>query len=214
MQAKLLTSFDRLSEPAFFDKAQLITTAAATNILYPLPWEEHTVPPVMLTAQFEAYRAAYDATKAGDHGKISLRVAARKVLTTSFQTNASYLELVAGGNIATLQTTLYGLRNDLNNHITPDLLPAPDGFTCVRGLLSGTVMLGCDALHGAGSYKSQINLGDPTIEAGWIDSLTFKNCTHNTIPNLPVGKVVSVRMCGIGANGEGLYTNPISLMVV
>ena len=51
------------------------------------------------------------------------------------------------------------------------------------------------------------------METNWVDSLTFKNCTHNTIPNLPVGKVVSVRLCGIGASTQGLWTNPISLMI-
>lgn len=214
MQPILLTNFDELSHIGFHTKAHGITTAAATNLLYPLPWEPHTVPPLTLAAQFGAYDTYYIAVGRGDHSQIGARDAARAVLTTSFKTNAPYLQLVAGGNIATLQTTQYGLRNDSNIHITPDLLPAPDGFTCVRGPLSGTAIVGCAALHGAGSYKGQINFGDPTIEAGWINSMTFMNCSHNTIPNLPVGKVVSVRFCGIGANGEGLYTNPISLMIV
>ena len=214
MQPKLITNFDELNNIEFHTKAFDITTAAATNILFPLPWPEHTVPPLTLTAQFGVYDTCYQAVARGDHGQIIPRDAARAVLTTSFQKNVPHLEIVADGNIATLQTTMYGLRNDIHVHTTPDLLPAPDSFTCVRGPLSGTVILGCAALHGAGGYKGQINLGDPTIEAGWLDSLSFKNCNHNTIPGLPLGKIVSFRMCGIGATQHGLYTNPISLMIV
>jgi len=214
MQAKLITNFERLNEPAFKDKGKLICTSLTGNVYFPIPWATNTVEPSVLTMLFGAYETAATDAAGGDTAKIALRIAARETITGAFKANAPYLELVAAGNVAMLETTGYDLRHDSHVHTTPDTLPAPTGFTVARGTLSGTLNVGCDALHGAGGFKCQICTGDPTVEANWKDAASFKNCSHNVLTGQTPGQMVSVRLCGIGAKGLGAWTNAISLMVV
>ena len=214
MQAKLITTFRGLSEPLFNSKAQLICTSLTGNVYFPTPWTTNTVEPSVLTMLFGAYETAATNAAGGDTAKIALRATARESLTTAFKTNAPYLELVGGGSVAMLETTGYDLRHDSHVHTTPGTLPAPTGFTVTRGTLSGTLNVGCDALHGAGGYKCQICTGDPTVEANWKDAASYKNCSHNVLAGQTPGQMVSVRLGGIGAKGLGAWTNAISLMVV
>jgi hypothetical protein len=212
----LIINFNDLTKPAFLSKSGLIDTrlnSTTGTLNFPLPWPKDLPTPADVHAGCLTYQAACSAAASGDKNMMLRRTEARKALTGILKRIAPYLELVANGSVPLCESTGYDLRQDSNVHNTPDPLPAPDGFTCVRGPLSGTVIIGCAALHGAGSYKSQICLGDPTVAANWVDSLTFKNCSHNTIPSLPVGQTVSVRLCGIGASTQGAWTNAISLMI-
>jgi len=217
MQPTLIIAFERLNENAFHAKAELIDTSlssAAVTAAFPPPWPTKVPSPAQIHTAFLAYDTVYLASKGGDRLKISARTAARKTLTTLFKKAAPYLELIADGDLTLLGLTGYDLRHDATHsrHDTP--LAGPEGFTIARGKKSGTLVGKCRKLAGAGSYVLQICTGDPTVEANWTDAVISKLCTRIEATGLTPGKTYYVRLCGVGTNGRGVWTNPISLMVV
>jgi hypothetical protein len=217
MQPKLIIAFDTLSEINFFSKAQLIDTSLNSTTgtaNFPPPWPASLPTPAMLHTSFLAYQSAYDAADGGDTNKIALRVAARDALTVILKRIAPYLEIVANGNVPILETTGYDLRHDIIRSQSSDPLPAPDNFQVVRGDLSGVLIASSDVLDGAGSFVTQLCTGDPAVAANWTDFTTTLHCSRVELAGLTPGKIYYVRMCGIGVNGRGVWTNAISIMVV
>jgi hypothetical protein len=214
MQPKLIITFERLAEPVFLTKSELISNSVNGNVNFPLPWPPAVPPPATLASQFAAYQSAYNAAEGGDSGKIQLRIAARDALTLTLKKIAPYLEIVANGSVAILQTTGYDLRHDSNVTVVSGDLPAPGNFTVARGKMSGQLLVSCAALTGAHGYLIQWTTGDPTVEANWTNSLNSGVCRNVPIPGLTPGKIYWVRMAGIGHDGPGAWTNATSIMVV
>ena len=104
MQAKLITTFDRLSEPDFLAKAGAIVTALIGNTHYPEPWEVQVPTLAQLTAAFNAYQDGYHTA--------STRDTARQELTDLFKRLAPYLVSIAQGDTSILATTGFDLRDD------------------------------------------------------------------------------------------------------
>jgi len=214
MQPKLIISFDALSEPNFLAKAELINDSLGSNANFPLPWPTKVPTLAELDAAFTTYQTNYNDAEGGDAGSIAVRNAARDALTVILKKIAPYLELVADGSVPILLTTGYDLRQDAVRSTRVNPLPAPAGFNVVRGTMSGVLVASASALAGAGSYEAQICTGDPTVEANWTDAGTFMHCSHIELKGLTPGKMVSVRLRGIGSHGPGAWAPAFSLMVV
>jgi hypothetical protein len=201
MQPKLITNFDQYNQPTFLARVQTIDTSLTGNTNFALPWDAGVPTPANIHTAVLAYEPLYAAATGGDAGKITARNNARAALTIMLQTVAPYLEKVANGNVAVLQTTGYELRHDSNVTVAPEHLSAPTGFNVVRGEAGGTLMVGCDKLVGAGSYIIQTTTGDPTVDANFGNPVVTKHCQHNLLTGQVSGSKVSVRMCGVGKNG-------------
>ena len=214
MQPKLIISFEKLSEPLFDTKTDLIYVSLDGNINYPLPWPVY-VPQLadILTAK-SVYHTLFEAAQSGDAVKISNRIAARETLTEQLKKLAPYLELVANGDVGKLQSTGYDLRHDSVQPVNPNPLPAPANFNFVRGDVSGTMVAWADSLPGAGSYILQICLGDPSVEANWLTKTTALHCSNIITDSYTPGNICYARMCGIGINGPGVWAVSPGVMVV
>lgn len=214
MQPKLIIAFDRLSEPVFDTKADLIYTSIAANVNFPLPWPA-PVPqlPDILAAKTN-YHGLFEAAQSGDAGKIAARIIARDALTTLLKNLAPYLELVAAGNVAKLQTTGYDLRHDIVQSNTDDPLPGPTSFSFMRGDVSGTLVASADSLPGAGSYILQTCTGDPAVEANWKPKGTLLHCSKIITDGYIPGTVYYARLQGIGTNGPGVWSVSEGVMAV
>ena len=113
MQAKLITTFDRLSEPDFLAKSGAIVTALTANPHYPELWVVQVPTLAQLTAAYMTHQDGYHAALSHDSLKIALRNSARQALTELFKRLVPYLELVAQGDTHILATTGYDLRKDV-----------------------------------------------------------------------------------------------------
>jgi hypothetical protein len=214
MQAKLIITFEKLSEPAFDSKADLIVKSLTNNANFPLPWPAPTPQLANLGPAQVNYHALFDAAQTGDSLKISARNAARDTFTVMLKKLSPYLELVADGNVTKLQSTGYDLRHDIVQPVNPNPLPAPTGFTFTRGDVSGTMVAYADSLPGAGSYDLQICTGDPAVEANWKQKGTFMHCSNIITNSYTPGTVYYARMGGIGNNGPGVWAVSPGVMAV
>ena len=213
MQAKLITTFDRLSESDFLAKSGAIVTALTGNAHYPEPWVVQVPTLAQLTAAYTAYLDSYHAALNHDSLKIALRNSARQALTELFKRLIPYLELVAQGDTHILATTGYDLRKDIVRGGGGDTLPAPEGFRVAHGAKSGSFDIHIAKLPGAGSYEVQTAQGDPAVEDNWRHALSSLTSAHILLEGLTPAQAYWVRVRGIGSSGAGVWTEPVSLIV-
>jgi hypothetical protein len=213
MQSKLITTFDRLSEPDFLAKSGSIITNLTGNSHYPEPWVVQVPTLAQLTAAYTAYLDGYHAALTHDSLKIALRNSARLALTELLKRLIPYLELVAQGDPNILATTGYELRKDIERGGNGNILPAPENFRVLHGAKSGSFNIHITKLQGAGSYEVQIAQGDPTLEANWSHALTSLTSVRILLEGLTPGQTYWVRLRGVGRAGAGVWTVPISLIV-
>ncbi len=214
MQAKLITTFDPLSEPDFLAKAGTIINALTANAYYPEPWVVQVPTLADLINSYTSYLECYHAALNHDSLKIVLRNNARQALTALFKQLVPYLELVAQGDTTILATSGFDLRKDIVHGGNGEILPAPADFRVEHGAKRGTVNVHVARLTGTGSYEVQTAQGDPTIETNWHHVLTSVTSAHILLEDLTPGQTDWFRVRGIGSAGAGAWTAPISLIIV
>ncbi|MFM8332019.1 MAG: fibronectin type III domain-containing protein [Candidatus Methylumidiphilus sp.] len=214
MQAKLIISFQRLSEADFQAKAGHIIAALTANPHYPEPWLPQVPSLSRLNDALNAYREAYHASLTRDTLKIKQRNAARQALVDLFGQLAPYLEMIAQGDTDILSSTGYDLRRDIQRGQNSGILPAPTGLRVSHGQRSGTLEVRVDRLTGAGSYEVQTAQGDPTVEANWKHTLTSTTSSRILLENLTPAQTYWVRVRGVGSGGNGVWAEAVSVIVV
>jgi hypothetical protein len=214
MQAKLIISFQRLSEAEFQAKAGRIIAALTGNPHYPEPWPPQVPTLGQLNDALNAYRDAYHASLSHDTVKIKQRNDARQALAALLAQLAPYLEMIAQGDTDILANTGYDLRRDIQRGQSSGTLPAPSGLRIVHGPHSGTLEIRVDRLQGAGSYEVQTAQGDPTAESNWKHALTSTTSTHILLENLSPAQTYWVRIRGISSSGNGVWTEAMSVIVI
>ena len=214
MQAKLIIAFDPLSITDFMAKAGAIVTAMTGNVHYPEPWAAQVPTLEQLNSAFKAYQDAYHASLTRDTLKIAQRDSARQTLTDLLKRLAPYLELIAQGDTAMLATTGYGLRHDIVRNSGNSPLPAPADFRVAHGAKSGTLNVHVARLPGAGSYEVHTAQGDPALESSWQHAVSSVTATHILIEGLIPGQNYWLRVRGISSYGGGVWTDPVSIIVV
>ena len=214
MQAKLMITFDHLSESDFLAKSGTIVSAVTTNINFPVPWLPQIPSLSVFTTAYKDYEAAYHGALSKDTVKAALRQSCRLSLTNMLKQLAGYFELVAQGSIAKLQTTGFDLRRDQTHTGGVEPLPAPADFLVSRGVLSGTLDVSIAHLDGAGSYEVQLAELDPLIEANWQHILSSTSARHIQLSNLVQKNSYWVRVRGIGSNGAGVWTDPLHIVAL
>ena len=213
MQAKLITTFDRLNESDFLAKAGTIVTNLNANANYPEPWAVQVSSLAQLTTSYTAYLDNYHAALTHDQLKIALRNSARLALTEQLKDLIPYLEMLAQGNTNMLATTGYDLRKDIVRGGNADILAAPNDFRVTHGAKGGSFDIHLAKLLGAGSYEVQITESDPAIEANWRHAMSSITAAHILLEGLTPGQAYWVRVRGIGTAGAGVWTEPVNLIV-
>jgi hypothetical protein len=214
MQPKLIITFDRYSEADFQAKAGSILAALTNNPHFPEPWPTLAPSLAELNAAFTAYRDAYHASQTRDTLKIRQRDTARQLLTDLLKHLATYLELVARNDSDILATTGYDLRHEILRGNSNDPLPAPGELRVIHGPQSGSLDVRVARLPGARSYEVQITQGDPKQEDLWKHARTSTTSSHILLEDLLPAQTYWVRVRGIAASGNGVWTDPVSVIVV
>jgi hypothetical protein len=209
MQAKLIVTFDRLNAADFLAKSGSIVNTMTGNSHYQEPWVGQGLTLDNLKNTYAAFQDAYH-----DSLKIAQRDASRQTLTDLLKRLALYLELMSEGDTALLATTGYDLRHDSVRNNSGELLLAPSDFKVTHGQLTGSLNIQVTRLTGAGSYEIEITQGDPKIESNWQHALSSVTCTHILITDLIPGQIYWLRVHGFDSNGGGVWTDPISIMVI
>jgi len=214
MQAKLIVTFDRLSAPDFLVKSGSIVNSMTGNSHYKEPWTGQGLTLDLLTAAYGNFQDAYHASLTKDTLKIAQRDVARIALTDLIKRLAMYLELISNGDTAMLATTGYDLRHDIVRNNSNDLLPAPADFRVTHGQLSGSLNVQVARLANAGSYEIHVAKDDPKIESNWQHAISSVTSAHIVITGLIPGQTYWLRVRGIDSNGGGVWSEPISIIVV
>ena len=213
MQPKLVIAFDTLNEADFQAKAGHILSSLTNNPNFPESWPEPVPSLAQLNEAYKVYLDAYHASLTRDTLKIKQRDAARQSLTDMLKHVASYLEVIAHLDTDKLFTTGFDLRKDIVRGIYGGILPAPADFKITHGPKSGTLMLHVARLAGAKSYDVQMAQGDPTIEASWQHATNSATGTHILLEGLTPAQTYWFRIRAIGSGGEGVWADPVNVIV-
>lgn len=216
MQPKIIVSFKGLSDVNLLVKSEYVYSSLHGNKYYDEASWPIKVPPLSeLATTNDLFRTAIHASLSHDVTKIAERNKIRAVLEDILKRIAAYVEFAAHGDIDAMASTGFDLRRDTTPQSGRNqILPAPSDFRVVHGLRSGMVDLHVAKLIRAKSYHVQFTEGDPNIEGNWRPALTAANSSHITLTGLTPGHTYWFRICGVSAPGYGLWTEPLSLMVV
>jgi len=214
MQAKLIISFEHLSESDFLVKAETIITAMTDNSHYVEPWPPQAPTLAELTLALNTYKTDYHASISRDTLKIARRISSRQNLTELLKRLPSYLEFIAQGNASILASTGYDLRKDSAHNSGNQILAAPSDFRVSHGIKKGTLNIHIALLADAGSYEVQITQGDPNVEANWQHATSSLTSFQILLEGLVPTQTYWLRIRGIGRNGSGAWAEPISIIVI
>jgi hypothetical protein len=177
MPARLITSFKRHSEANLQVRTRRVIVSLTGNARFPGPWPAPAPSLEQLTAAFDAYCAAHQASLTGDTLRIAERNAAREVVDDMLRKLGAYLEFAAHGDELALQSTGFELHREpvrIDRSVPP---VAPERLRVQRGTMSGQLDVRFGRVPGAGSYEVQVAVGDPSVETNWRTVLTSTLCT-------------------------------------
>jgi hypothetical protein len=214
MQPKLVIAFDTLSEADFQAKVGHILSSLTNNPNFPEPLPEPVPSLAQLNEVYRVYLDAYHASLTRDTSKIKHRDAARQTLTGMLKHLANYLEVIAHLDTDKLSTTGFDLRKSSVRGIYGGILPAPADFKIAHGPKSGTLLLHVARLAGAKGYDVQMAQGGPGIEGNWQHATHSATGTHILLQGLTPAQTYWFRVCAIGSGGKGVWTGPVSVIVV
>ncbi|MEX8514692.1 fibronectin type III domain-containing protein [Leptothrix ochracea] len=216
MHPRLITRFAQMGESEFLAQAGRIVSAMTDNPQFPEPWPAPAPAIGVLTATFERYRQALDASATRDQIRIAERDAIRTELTTLLQRLASYLEFITHDDGIPLRSTGFELRRSNarhgGGHSGP--LDAPSGLKLSHGLATGQVELKLDRLEGAGSYEVHTAQGDPLIESNWHYALVSMSVRRILLDHIAPLQWAWVRVRGVDGQGAGRWSEPASIVVL
>jgi hypothetical protein len=214
MQARLITSFSRLSGAEFLVAAGRIVAAMSGNPRFPAPWPAPAPSREELSAALAHYREALEASASRDRGRIAEREQAREDLTGMLQRLAAYLEFAAHGDEQALRSTGFELRRSTTRPARTETLEAPANVQLSHGARSGEIELHSGRLDGSSTYEIQIAQGDPGIEANWRHLTISRSLRRVTLSGLTPLQMVWIRVRGFGVPGAGRWSEPVSIVVL
>ena len=142
-----------------------------------------------------------------------MRKNSRDHLTDLLKRLTAYLEFVAQQDPAKLASTGYDQRKETVRPSHATTLPAPADLRVAHGNGSGILVIHVARLEGAKSYEVDIAQGDPSVEANWKHATTSVTSSHILLEGLTPGASVWIRVRGISSGGNGVWTDPLSVIV-
>jgi len=211
-----INSLHNLNQADFFAKVseimlKVMLPAYVTRV--PDPTDPAYPVRAALTAAWALYEPAYAASVNGGQVERDARDQTRAALAELLEKFGSYVATVAANaeDLTILDDSGFDRRKEPVQLPDGFVLPAP-AITLGHDTLSGVVVLRSSRLDGAGSYLVHLCTGDPSVEANWHQALISKVCRRIVLTGLTPGQLYYVRVCGIGRNGPGAWSDVAGLM--
>jgi hypothetical protein len=215
---KLIVAFRPLSEADFQVRVGAIIAALTNHPRVPEPWPAPVPSLAQLRQEDATYHEAHLAVHRRDFGQLHKRDDKRERLTSSLQRVASYVELLANGDIDLLQSCGFEVRREpgrppSNGSAAGAYIAAPEDFRVGAGPRAGSLQVDAVRQRGAIAYEIQTTRGDPAVDEGWKQALIVPSVRRVVVDKLQPGptwaRLRAVRPGGV----SGPWTSPISVIV-
>jgi len=135
--------------------------------------------------------------------KVSVQDDEERVLDTNLQKLANYVESASDGDEAKIQSTGMSVRA---KPAPVGALPMPAGLAATAGDMEGEIDLSWDRVTGAKSYVIEQS-PDPITPLSWKHA-GVSTKSSITVSGLTSGTKYWFRVAGIGAAGQGAWSDP------
>lgn len=201
-KVKIVTSFSRLSESKFFQKAQMILQCMTNNANFPTPSPDLTT----LGEAITAYAAAL--ANPLSQANTALKNQLRAALTALLNQLALYVEINGNNDETVLLSSGFSLRKPKQ---PVGILPQASNFKATP-LHNCMIKLSNQKIDGADSYCYDYTPVPVTEASTWTSINSTKAST--LISNLTSGSQYAFRVSGIGSNPTVVYSNVITSYVL
>jgi hypothetical protein len=201
---KSLTNFASLSDSGLESKTQLILSSLTGNANFPTP----TPTLAALQTAFDVFQAALVKAGTGNRVDIAEKNEAREVLVNLLRLLCAYVNLTANGNRAMLLSSGFNISKDRE----PSIITKPENLKIENGLSSGELLLSVSAVKGAYAYLHEYTTDATLAPQSWVSSTT--TASKALLDNLQPGTLYYCRVGAVGANGQLLYSDAASRMVI
>lgn len=201
---KSLTNFASLSDSGLESKTQLIVSSLTGNAHFPTP----TPTLAALQTAFDAFQEALVKAGTGNRVDIAEKNAAREVLVNLLRLLCAYVNLTANGNRAMLLSSGFSISKDRE----PVIISKPENLKIENGLSSGELLLSVSAVKGAYAYLHEYTTDATLTPDSWVSTTT--TASKALLDNLQPGTLYYCRVGAVGANGQLLYSDASSRMVI
>ncbi|MEX8520644.1 MAG: hypothetical protein AB3X44_19230 [Leptothrix sp. (in: b-proteobacteria)] len=214
MSPKVIGSVTQYSDGELQNMVGLVVAKMTSNPYFSAEWPPQVPQLVAIDKDLTLFRNLCVECTSGDRAKIREHDEVRGRLEIAMPKVARYVELVADGDEKILSSTGFPLRSPRTNSAGTSLLPAPTDFRVTYGRLSGTLDVHVRRLEGASFYDVQTMPGNGNADTDWKHATSSPTSMHIQVEGLTPGQYVWVRVRGVNSAGNGLWTEPIKIMVV
>lgn len=214
MNRKVLLTFPK-AEDSFAELFGTVVTGMHNNAYFVEPWFAAGEGPTWqaLSDLFADYMSAKRAAVDGDKGKIAMRVALRAQAEVMLKQIGTYVNGKAAGNLAAMESSGFEISKEKApiSTLPPD---APQNLKLKHGEVQHSIVASCKKPAGNVSFETQINSGNPNLEADWKAGAFTTVCSRIELLNLTPGTIYAVRVRAVNKNGPGLWSDIASLMAM
>lgn len=204
MPLRIVNGFDKLSDSDLLAKANNIINGMTGNASFPTPT------PTLATVQtgITSFSDALAVAQSGSPYDRSVKNQKKRDLINLLHTLGNYVQFTANGDAVIAQSSNFSINKPLS--------PAPpvtaaENLQLEDGVNQGEVIFSFDRVPGAKSYIYQCT-PDPVADNSQWQSQTG-TVRKVSFTDLEIGKRYWFRVVGIGINGQGVYSEPVSRIV-
>ncbi len=161
---------------------------------------------------FEEHKVAFSEAADGDPEKAKQLKAIRQKLDRKFTVFFAVMRHAAVEHPNLLER--FGVPPEKVRRSNTPILTSPGNLRVIHGKVSGELVLRVEPVKGAKSYDISCCIGDPSIEANWKHCGVGTKASHLLVSGLVPGTLYWFRVRAIGPNGQGPWSQFVSLMCI
>lgn len=201
---KSLTNFTALTDSGLEVKAQLIISSLTGNANFPTP----TPTLAALQTALDAFSEALVKAGTGNRVDIAIKNEAREVLIDLMRSLCTYVNFTANGERSILLSSGFSISKERE----PVIITKPQNLKVENGLSSGELLVSVSSVKGASAYLHEYTTDATLAPAGWVSNAT--TTSKALLNNLQPGTMYYCRVGAVGANGQLVYSDAVSRMVI
>jgi len=165
-----------------------------------------------LRASFEKYKELHHAAENGDRVKGALRNLARETTADDFSNYGHFL-LTYGMDTYFLLDVGYSVKQQPVKKNAPAIASRvpPQKAKVKHGEVPGKLIVSCSRQNGAAMYGVGVS-EDPSAEGNWRHVDNYIHASKMEVTGLTPGKRYYFRICNIGGDGPGPWSDTVTLI--